>query len=234
MSKAILISIKPKWVAKILNEEKTIEIRKKFPKDFVGWVYIYCTKARHYLVRGNGLVDNLTKEYDKNYIPEPKKFELYNFEDEGYSAEFYDFFNGKVVARFWCDKVEEINRYCTGRGISYKTETLNDIELCDKSCLDLIEIDHYLYFKKGYAIHITKLEIFDEPKELWQFKTLKNAERYKHDLEQAYKDDYEIGTRIVEGIANDDECANCVELTELSEGYYGLQKPPQSWCFVEI
>ena len=42
--KSILMSIKPQYVAKILNGEKTIEIRKKFPKDYVGWVYIYCTK----------------------------------------------------------------------------------------------------------------------------------------------------------------------------------------------
>ena len=44
--KSILLSIKPKWVAKILNGEKTIEVRKKFPKDYKGWVYIYCTKDK--------------------------------------------------------------------------------------------------------------------------------------------------------------------------------------------
>lgn len=42
--KAILMSIRPQHMAKILNGKKTIEIRKKFPKDYVGWVYIYCTK----------------------------------------------------------------------------------------------------------------------------------------------------------------------------------------------
>ena len=43
--KSILISIKPKWVAKILNGEKTIEIRKTMPKcDLPIDVYIYCTK----------------------------------------------------------------------------------------------------------------------------------------------------------------------------------------------
>lgn len=31
--KKILISIKPKWTAKILNGEKTLEIRKTAPKD---------------------------------------------------------------------------------------------------------------------------------------------------------------------------------------------------------
>ena len=42
--KAILLSIKPEWIAKILNGKKTVEVRKKFPKDYVGWVYLYCSK----------------------------------------------------------------------------------------------------------------------------------------------------------------------------------------------
>ena len=45
-NKAILISIQPQWVAKEINGEKTIEVRKKLPKDYIGWVYIYCTKAK--------------------------------------------------------------------------------------------------------------------------------------------------------------------------------------------
>ena len=49
MSKAILISIKPKYVAKILNGEKTIEIRKTMPKDLPIDVYIYCPKDKEKL-----------------------------------------------------------------------------------------------------------------------------------------------------------------------------------------
>lgn len=42
---AILISIQPQWVEKILNGEKTIEIRKTIPKCKLPCkVYIYCTK----------------------------------------------------------------------------------------------------------------------------------------------------------------------------------------------
>lgn len=45
--KAIMISIQPQWVEKILNGEKTIEIRKTMPKcEFPCKVYIYCTKGR--------------------------------------------------------------------------------------------------------------------------------------------------------------------------------------------
>lgn len=49
--KSILISIKPKYVAKILNGEKTIEIRKTMPKcDLPIQVYIYCTKESLWFV----------------------------------------------------------------------------------------------------------------------------------------------------------------------------------------
>ena len=45
--KAIMISIKPEWVCKILNGEKTIEIRKTMPKCKLPCkVYIYCTKGK--------------------------------------------------------------------------------------------------------------------------------------------------------------------------------------------
>ena len=44
MSKAVLISIRPKWVEKIANGEKTIEVRKTRPKlDTPFRCYIYCT-----------------------------------------------------------------------------------------------------------------------------------------------------------------------------------------------
>ena len=44
MSKAVLISIRPKWVEKIINGEKTIEVRKTRPKLETPFkCYIYCT-----------------------------------------------------------------------------------------------------------------------------------------------------------------------------------------------
>ena len=123
--KAILISIKPKYVAKILNGEKTIEIRKTMPKcDLPIDVYIYCTKqnAKHYI-----------------------KNKIYN-----------SMINGKVVAKFTLNKVEEItNRYCKGMLID--------------SCLTNYELNEYLGNNIGYAWHISNLGIFDKPKELSEF-----------------------------------------------------------------
>ena len=76
MSKAILISIKPKWVAKILNGEKTIEIRKSIPKcDFPIDVYIYCTKDKKYanlINRGGFLTGMVIAKFTLNKIQEIK------------------------------------------------------------------------------------------------------------------------------------------------------------------
>ena len=94
--KAILMSIRPKWVAKILNGEKTIEIRKKFPKDYVGWVYIYCTKENSNFLHNN-CIDIWWVE-DRDFQKKNKRLGL----------EQQSILNGKVVAIFWCDKVEEI------------------------------------------------------------------------------------------------------------------------------
>lgn len=151
MSKSILLSIRPQWVAKILNEEKTIEVRKRFPKDYVGWVYIYCTKDYKKILFENGGYGWRLNTWNKN-----KNVITTN--------------NGKVVARFWCDNVEEIDVY-TNR--IYETKTLNQLELLEKSCLTHCELFEYLgedYSKKGgYAIHISKLEIFNRPKYLTEY-----------------------------------------------------------------
>lgn len=46
MSKAVLLSIRPKWCEKIVNGEKTIEVRKTRPKMKTPFrCYIYCTQS---------------------------------------------------------------------------------------------------------------------------------------------------------------------------------------------
>lgn len=58
MSKAVMLSIRPKWCEKIANGEKTIEVRKTRPKiDTPFKCYIYCT------------IDGI-KKMPKDYIAE--------------------------------------------------------------------------------------------------------------------------------------------------------------------
>ena len=46
MSKAVLISIRPEWVEKILSVEKTLEVRKTRPNMETPFkCYIYCTNS---------------------------------------------------------------------------------------------------------------------------------------------------------------------------------------------
>ena len=168
--KSILMSIKPQWVAKILNGEKTIEIRKKFPKDYVGWVYIYCTK-------------------DKKYA---------NLINRG------GFLTGMVVARFWCNKAEQIEPHIIKWEMKHETNNTSQDELLKQACLNIVELLNYCG-GVGYAIHITKLEIFDKPKELKEFKHIVVKQHYDNYGCKTYKE------------------------------YFGkpLTRAPQSWCYVE-
>lgn len=89
--------------------------------------------------------------------------------------------NGKIVAE--CDfEVEEIEfEYTFHKGysdVSFRTKQLQDNELFNKSCLRYFEMTNYFNRRWimeekgncGYAIHIKNLHIFDEPKELSDFK----------------------------------------------------------------
>lgn len=47
MSKAVMLSIRPKWCEKIASGEKTIEVRKTRPKMNTPFkCYIYCTSVK--------------------------------------------------------------------------------------------------------------------------------------------------------------------------------------------
>lgn len=184
--KAILMSIKPKWVAKILNGEKTIEIRKKFPSDYVGWVYIYVTKGKPLVKCSNG------KWYvkDKDF-----KYDM--------TFSYYAGFNGKVVARFWCDKVEEIEPRIIKWEMKHETNNMSQNELLKQACLNIVELLNYCG-GVGCAIHIIKLEIFDKPKEISDFK-VKHYPQYAGFVKN--KTHYELAP---------------------------LTRAPQSWCWIEI
>ena len=154
--KAILMSIRPKYVAKILKGIKMFEIRKKFPSDYVGWVYIYCTKDRKQCLVRN----NINKTYHL---------------DTCYWDEFESNLNGKVVARFYTSGVEEIyDKETFDITKRWSTSELCIDSIARLSCLTKQELFDYLGYKEGYAIHIDRVEIFDKQKEISGFGTLTN------------------------------------------------------------
>lgn len=81
MSKAILISIRPKWCELIASGEKTIEVRKTRPKIETPFkCYIYCTKPSF--------------EYE-DFIPLENGRFIYG--------------GGKAIGEFVCDSVERVD-----------------------------------------------------------------------------------------------------------------------------
>ena len=203
--KAIMMSIKPQWLEKILNGEKTIEIRKRFPKDYVGWVYIYCTKDGY-------LSENDLNPYTKYFAIRHKPRLTPNY------------MRGKVVARFWCDKVED---YVYGHKWSWESGAPmwgadNSYETILKDmCLTDEELRAYVDDLCFSAIHITKLEIFDRPKEISDFKRPKWEKCGVKDKNGLY------------------QCHKCPYAIHYGHGFgdCGYDKPlkaPQSWCYVEV
>lgn len=144
MSKAVLISIRPKWCEKIINGDKTIEVRKTRPKiDTPFKCYIHCTLPKY------PHEDFIATDY-----PRPQ---------------FYG--GGKVVGEFTCDRIYELETKARGGSYYVKNEdqpTTNFI--ARQSCLDLKDMHGYLHAQKGYGWHITDLRIYDAPRELSEFR----------------------------------------------------------------
>ena len=204
---AIMLSTTAEWVAKILNHEKYWEIRKLFPRDYVGWVYLYCTKdtKRGYLQRSDV----------PNYIADVLKVK-YVLWDKSCVSNKKPVLNGKVVARFWCSRVATIRRYTeaerTKDDFSYcfdywaeKPMPEGSMDIQQGSCLLFSQLNKYAGKRKELrAISITQLEVFDKPKEIGEFKV---AYKYKQFF---YDGEYE------------------------EEDLKLLTKAPQSWCWIEI
>lgn len=143
--KSVLISIQPKWVAKISSGEKTIEVRKSRPK--------------------------LETPF-KCYIYQTKKFVPVDITD---GANKYRPFlrqnQGKVIGEFICDRITDISVVVRNCNENYNEVYHNDE--CKGSCLTWKELQEYGKGKPLYGWHIRNLKIYDEPKELSEFYSAK-------------------------------------------------------------
>lgn len=93
MSKAVLISIRPEWCEKIINGQKTIELRKTRPKmDTPFKCYIYCTAGRPDL---NIPISN--ERLMRDYL-----------ETGSMKSMTCQLGNGKVIGEFTCNRVTNL------------------------------------------------------------------------------------------------------------------------------
>ena len=207
--KAVLMSIKPKWCEKIFSGKMTIKVCKTaFKVETPFKVYVYCTKER--MTR----VPSLNAYLHKN---EPKACAEYGtietwseigdvIVNPHLASKHVSFgMHGKVVGEFVCDKVKKY--------ASYKIydllvpQEIDIYKVWDKEMTGLTYKDlcDYGKGKPLYGLHITEPKLYDKPKELnvfWSVRcTNKTGDCKKCEVKPA--------------------CIN------------NITRPPSSWCYVE-
>lgn len=143
MSKAVLISIRPKWCEKIANGEKTIEVRKTRPKlDTPFKCYIYCT------------LQGCNEFFRVDLGGDVAKWNRGKWWHR----------KGKVIGEFTCDRIVPIT-YDGGR-----LWCPTNAAFSPATCLSQTEIIAYIGDKgRCYGWHISDLRIYDTPCDLGEF-----------------------------------------------------------------
>lgn len=194
--KAVILSLRPQWCEKIFNGEKTIEVRKTAPKlETPFTVYVYQTKIKFKV-----------KNWQEN-------FQSIVFTPNGGVEEG----SGKVIGSFVCDRVEKY------RFSNYEAQySINDID----QMAAYLNHSQLIQYGKGnplYGWHISDLKIYDKPKELGEFYTLGNCEKY--DFCNQCKN-FHRGQGWLDGSYCDED--SCLDNTRIP-----VTRAPQSWCYVE-
>lgn len=139
MSKAVMISIRPKWCEKIARGEKTIEVRKTRPK--------LETPFKCYIYRTKGTVPHIINDkwvqmkVGGTIIGEFICDRIYELETRSPGGSYYVKGEAQPVT--------------------------NDV--ARQSCLSLRDMHEYLQAKTGYGWHISNLVVYDKLKELDEF-----------------------------------------------------------------
>ncbi len=184
MSKAVLISIRPKWVEKIANGEKTIEVRKTKPKlDTPFKCYIYCT------------LQGCNEFFRVDLGRDVAKWNRGKWADR----------KGNVIGEFICDRIFPVNVFDNGSIQNWLFEHM------ERSCLTYEELADYIgNGKTGYGWHISDLLIYDQPRELTEFRRVCPNSWYCESCAMYWENNGTCGNESLQ-----------------------IRRPPQSWCYVE-
>lgn len=202
MSKAIMLSIRPKWCEKICCGEKTIEVRKTRPKlDTPFKCYIYCTKDKHLAFMQNRFGTKLIACMDaETAIPVGGALG-----------------NGKIIGEFTCDRIDRLAQ----ANESYGVYDIDD-DYVFQTCLENGALWDYGHGTPLYGWHISGLKIYNMPKRLSEFFPVC---RYKNDDKSCPS--RRVACSYQKYDYNPDGSINLVECGRT------LERPPQSWCYVE-
>lgn len=203
MSKAVMLSIRPKWCQKIASGKKTIEVRKTKPKLETPFkCYIYCTRDKHLAFMQNQTGTNLMACMDVDAaIPVGGAIG-----------------NGKIIGEFTCDWIQSFDSaysewaYAVApSGSVMPMHETKALELCQKDgCLSDDDVLSYFGDEdwKAYFWHISDLRIYDTPRELSEFQRATDPCDSCH-AEYTW------------------ECTGYKKFSG------DIKSPPQSWCYVE-
>ncbi len=180
--KAVLISIHPQWCERIALCNKTLEVRKTRPKVEIPFrCYIYQTK----------------KKWLYKLLAPLKHFAW---------VETVILGRGKVIGEYICDAIVPISVKYSDVNSRVALREFPFTCLTDKQIIDYLGNG-----VTGYGWHISNLKIYEKPKKLRDFYTLKKCNSCR-------KSGYESTACIF-----DEDCIVPAVIT----------RPPQSWCYVE-
>lgn len=162
MDKAVLLSVRPEWCKKILDGEKTVEVRRTCPVHGTPFkVYIYCTMAGS----DSLFMDALNRDvaaWNRGGWPEKR---------------------GRVIGEFTCKKItglthvgetgnwEPASLYVMAPGSYYKPAD----EFLKAACMSNETAEKYLKGRDGYGWNISDLKIYDNPRKLKEFTGLQST-----------------------------------------------------------
>lgn len=205
MAKAVMISIRPEWVEKILSGEKTLEIRKNGPNLETPFkCYIYCTKAP----KGWFRFSSPPVRLDTKVVAEFTCDKLTQYE-----AELWDDKTHESICEIY--KPDDFDEYGE---LEHRLIAQNDDPnwgnnpISKASCVSVRKLRKYLGtgFHEFTGWHISGLKIYDQPKSLSKFRKPCHNALYCETCAMYYE--------------NTGHCGNAALM---------ITKPPQSWCYVE-
>lgn len=169
MNKSVLMSYSPYWYYLIGEGIKKIEVRKKVPQD-PNWnrqIECYMTKDKKSFAR-------IPKEFQEKYHAHMGKVgmrfrcvDITQYQSEFWDDETYEAIHEKYEPLDF----EEYGEYEYDL-IATNDDNRDDNPLCKGACLSWEELRKYIGIdiKEFCVLHISNLKIYDNPKELGEFK----------------------------------------------------------------
>lgn len=227
--KAVMISIQPQWCEKIANGRKTIEVRKTIPKLQTPFkCYIYCTNAKPYIAWADVFRGNWETEISTIHGYSRKSAE-----------EMFDIFNGSVMGEFVCDYIfpidVDLNIHDELPGSPMETwltwddapeQYAEGADIEKATCLSMKDIDAYIGSGSGcFCWHISDLKIYDNPKRICEF------EKFTEHGIRPCETGFECNELYYDEQEHDIACR--IDYSGDACPFVKMQRPPQSWCYVE-